>query len=173
MGTDEYFVTNVSNSTTSTSTTTSQAPEVSLTPFFSGIALDVTPHIGEDDEVVLHVHPTITDVEERVKDIGVGGGVLSLPLAFSTIRETDSVIKAKSGQVVIIGGLMQEKKTKNTAGVPILSKIPGIGKLFTQERDLTVKTELVIMLKPVVLSEEDYRTEEEVIKRRFPQMYQD
>ena len=171
VGTDEYFVTDISNDVTSSSTTTSQSPEISLTPFFSGIALDVTPHIGEDDEVVLHVHPTITEVEERVKDIGIGEIVVSLPLAFSTIRETDSVIKARSGQVVVIGGLMQEKTNTNTAGVPYLSNVPYLGNIFKQKRDLTVKSELVIMLKPVVVSSDTWQDEEAKIKKRFPQFY--
>ena len=171
VGTDEYFVTDISNDVTSSSTTTSQSPEISLTPFFSGIALDVTPHIGEDDEVVLHVHPTITEVEERVKDIGIGEIIVSLPLAFSTIRETDSVIKAQSGQVVVIGGLMQEKTNKNTAGVPYLSNLPYLGNIFKQRRDLTVKSELVIMLKPVVVSSDTWQDEEDRIKKRFPQFY--
>ncbi len=171
VGTDEYFVTDISNNVTSSSTATSQSPEISLTPFFSGIALDVTPHIGEDNTVILHVHPTITEVEERVKDIGIGEGLVSLPLAFSTIRETDSVIKAQSGQVVVIGGLMQEKTNKNTAGVPYLSNVPYLGNLFKQKRDLTVKSELVIMLKPVVVSSETWQDEEEKIKKRFPQFY--
>lgn len=171
VGTDEYFVTDISNDITSSSTTTSQSPEISLTPFFSGIALDVTPHIGDDDEVVLHVHPTITEVEERVKDIGIGVGVVSIPLAFSTIRETDSVVKAKNGQVVVIGGLMQEKTESNTAGVPYLSDVPYLGNLFTQKRDLTVKSELVIMLKPVVVAPGYWQDEEEIIKQRFPQFY--
>lgn len=171
VGTDEFFVTDISNNVTSSSTTTSQSPEISLTPFFSGIALDVTPHIGEDEEVVLHVHPTITEVEERVKDIGIAGGVVSLPLAFSTIRETDSVIKAKNGQVVVIGGLMQERKNTNTAGIPFVSRVPILGNLFKQERDVTVKSELVIMLKPIVVSSDVWLDEEEVIKKRFPQFY--
>ena len=171
VGTDEYFVTDISNDVTSSSTATSQSPEISLTPFFSGIALDVTPHIGDNDEVVLHVHPTITEVEERVKDIGIGELVVSLPLAFSTIRETDSVIKAKSGQVVVIGGLMQEKTNANTAGVPYLSNIPYLGNMFKQKRDLTVKSELVIMLKPVVVSSDTWQNEEDRIKKRFPQFY--
>lgn len=173
VGTDEYFVTDISNETTSSSTTTSQSPEVSLTPFFSGIALDVTPHIGEDDEVVLHVHPTITEVEERVKDIGIGEAIISLPLAFSTIRETDSIIKAKDGQVVVIGGLMQEKVTSNSAGVPYISNVPYLGEIFKQRRDLTVKTELVILLKPKVISSEEWVDEEALIKQRFPQFYTD
>ena len=171
VGTDEYFVTDLSNNTTSNTTTTQTSPDITLTPFFSGIALDVTPHIGDDDEVVLHVHPTITEVEERIKNISIGSTSVSIPLAFSTIRETDSIIKAKSGQVVVIGGLMQERKTGNTAGIPFLSNIPYLGRLFKQERDLTVKTELVIMIKPTITSNDDWEDEEKIIKQRFPQFF--
>ena len=169
VGTDEYFVTDISNSTTSTATSTSDTPQVTLTPFFSGIALDVTPHISDDNTIILHVHPTITDVQEKIKNIGIGDTKISIPLAFSTIRETDSVIKAKSGQVVIIGGLMQEVVTTTTEGVPWLSSIPWIGSLFRQEVDKTVKSELVIMLRPQVTDDAFWDKEEDYIRRYLPE----
>lgn len=151
VGTDEFFVTRVSSSTTTTTTTTSTIPEVTLTPFFSGIALDVTPQIGEDSNVILHVHPTVTEVTEKKKEIDLGEDELTLPLAFSSVRETDSVIKASDGQVVVIGGLMQNKEKNLESGVPFFSDIPVIGKLFQQNRDTRVKSELVILLRPRVM----------------------
>lgn len=151
VGTDEFFVTRVSSSTTTTTTATSTIPEVTLTPFFSGIALDVTPQIGEDSNVILHVHPTVTEVTEKKKEIDLGEDELTLPLAFSSVRETDSVIKASDGQVVVIGGLMQNKEKNLESGVPFFSDIPVIGKLFEQNRDTRVKSELVILLRPRVL----------------------
>lgn len=172
VGTDEFFVTEISSSTTSTSTTTTDSPEVTLTPFFSGIALDVTPHIGENSDVILHVHPTVTEVSERVKDIGIGSDNLSLPLAFSSIRETDSVIRAEDGQVVIIGGLMQTTKEKKEAGVPWLKDIPGLGKLFMQERDINKKSELVILLKPQVVNADQWKDDYELLQERFPNLLQ-
>lgn len=172
VGTDEFFVTEISSSTTSTSTTTTDSPEVTLTPFFSGIALDVTPHIGENSEVILHVHPTVTEVTERVKDIGIGSDNLSLPLAFSSIRETDSVIRALDGQVVIIGGLMQTSNEKKEAGVPYLKNIPGIGKLFQQERDINKKSELVILLKPQVVNADQWKDDYDILLERFPNLAQ-
>ncbi len=167
VGSDEYFVTEISNNTTATSTTTSDSPEVTLTPFFSGIALDVTPHVSEDNEVILHVHPTITEVSEKIKNIGVGDNVLSLPLAFSTIRETDSIIKAKNEEIVVIGGLMQKKVKNLEAGIPYLKDLPGIGKFFTQQRDVTNKSELVILLKPKVVESSDWESEYEVIEEKY------
>lgn len=168
VGTDEFFVTEISSSTTSTSTTTTDSPEVTLTPFFSGIALDVTPHIGDNSEVILHVHPTVTEVTERIKNVGIGDDNLVLPLAFSSIRETDSVIRAGDGQVVIIGGLMQTSREKKEAGIPYLSRIPGVGKLFMQERDINKKSELVILLRPQVVNADQWKDDYEILLERYP-----
>lgn len=154
VGTDEFFVTRVSSNTTSTTTATSTMPEVTLTPFFSGIALDVTPQIGEDAHVILHVHPTVTEVTEKKKQIDLGDDELNLPLAFSSVRETDSVIRATDGQVVVIGGLMQNKEKTLASSVAFFSDIPIIGLLFNQNRDSRVKSELVILLRPRVLQPE-------------------
>lgn len=151
VGTDEFFVTEVTNSTTTSSTGTTDAPEIELTPFFSGIALDVTPQVGEKDEVILHVHPTVTEVEERVKVIELGDDDYTLPLAFSRVRETDSIVKARSGQIVVIGGLIQHRKDVTTASVPILGDIPVLGWLFRQEREQIRESELVILLQPRVV----------------------
>lgn len=150
VGSDEFFVTEVTNNTTTSTTGTTEAPEIELTPFFSGIALDVTPQVGETDEVILHVHPTVTEVEERIKTIELGSSDYNLPLAFSRVRETDSIVKARSGQIVVIGGLMQNRQEVITAGLPLLKDIPLLGWLFRQERKQVLQSELVILLQPRV-----------------------
>lgn len=172
VGTDEFFVTEVSNNTTATTTTTATTPEVSLTPFFSGIALDVTPQIGENDEVILHVHPSVTEVVEKQKVIELGDDTFTLPLAFSSIRETDSIIKAKSGQVVVIGGLLQNKKTRTDANVPWLSKIPILGYLFSQTERSQTKSELVILLQPKVIEPDGWNEQIKRLKTTFPSWQQ-
>lgn len=172
VGTDEFFVTDVSTNTTSTTTTTNTTPEVSLTPFFSGIALDVTPQIGENNDVILHVHPSVTEVVERQKIIELGDDTFTLPLAFSSIRETDSIIKAKSGQVVVIGGLLQNKKSTTDAGVPWLSRIPILGYLFSQTKRSHAKSELVILLQPKVMDQDGWNNELQRIKQTFPSWQQ-
>ncbi|MHB1240406.1 MAG: pilus (MSHA type) biogenesis protein MshL [Gammaproteobacteria bacterium] len=154
VGTDEFFVTNVS-STTVTGTTTTTTPNITLTPFFSGIALDVTPQIDSHGNVTLHIHPTVSNVQDQTKTITVGGQQQTLPLALSTVRESDSVIYAHSGQVVVIGGLMQTTHNQNVAGTPLLSDIPGIGYLFRNNKTSSVKSELVILLRPVVVTGND------------------
>lgn len=149
-GTDEFFVTDVSSNTvTGTSSTTSR--DVELTPFFSGIALDVTPQISADGEVTLHIHPTVSDVIDQQKVLTVSGETDTLPLAFSEIRESDSIVKARSGQIIVIGGLMRTSMVDESFGTPGLSRIPGIGNLFKSRRAVERKTELVILLKPIVI----------------------
>jgi MSHA biogenesis protein MshL len=167
VGNDEYFVTELKSSTTTSGSTTTSFPEVIFTPFFSGIALDVTPQIGEGKDVILHVHPTITEVSERQKNVQLSSGTLSVPLAFSTVRETDSIIRAKSGQVVVIGGLMQNQKRVTSSGIPYLRDLPIIGVLFGQNRKTTIQSELVILIQPTVVDSRFHYEEVERINDRF------
>lgn len=167
VGTDEYFVTELTSSTTTTSGTTTSNPEVIFTPFFSGIALDVTPQIGENKDVILHVHPTITEVSEKTKSVELSTGTLTVPLAYSTVRETDSIVKAKSGQVVVIGGLMQNEKTVTESGIPFLRDLPYIGALFGQKRESIVQSELVILIQPKVVDSNFHHEEMDRINERF------
>lgn len=166
LGQDEFFVTDVSTVTvTGTATTTS--PNVTLTPFFSGVALDVLPQISPEGDVVLHIHPSISRVEDDIKTIQVGEDSLTLPLALSTIRETDTIVRAKSGQVVVIGGLMQDTLRYANAFVPLLGRIPYLGALFSQRKSEWRKSELVILLRPQVVEDGTWRKETERTRRRF------
>ena len=151
VGSDEFFVTDISSDTV-TGTTSSTSSDITLTPFFSGIALDVTPQIDSRSNVTLHIHPTVSEVVDQVKNITVDGEEQSLPLAFSTVRESDSVVRARSGQIVVIGGLMKDSYKKETASVPILGDIPVLGHVFRHTRMVSKKSELVILLRPLVVS---------------------
>ncbi len=154
VGHDEFFITNVQSNTNIATGTSSTNSNVELTPFFSGVALDVTPQISADNEIILHVHPSVSKVTEKVKDIGLSNTTsLSVPLAISTIRESDSIIRAKNGQVVVIGGLMQDSLKDEDASVPFLSDLPLIGSLFKHVRKVKKKSELVILLKPIVVQD--------------------
>ena len=154
-GSDEFFVTGVQSQTV-TGTATSTSRDVQLTPFFSGVALDVTPQIGEDGTVILHVHPTISEVTDQTKTLTVDGTADTIPLALSQIRESDSIVKARSGQLIVIGGLMRQSVTKQDYKTPILGDVPGLGRLFRSERDQTATTELVILLRPLIVQDEDW-----------------
>lgn len=155
VGNEEFFVTDVSTTTVTGAGATTSTPDITLTPFFSGIALDVTPQISRNNEVILHIRPAVTEVVDRRKEIIVAGSDQSLPLAFSTVRETDSIVRAKSGQIVVIGGLMQESVNDQVAKTPVLGDIPGIGRLFRHNRRVSSKTELVILLRPVVVDRDE------------------
>jgi MSHA biogenesis protein MshL len=155
VGSDEFFVTDVSSNTSTNASSTTISPDITLTPFFSGIALDVTPQISADGEVILHIHPTVSEVTDQTKDITVGSQVLELPLAFSTVREADSIVKARNGQVVVIGGLMQNISSNDDAGVPGVSDVPVVGNLFKQKRKINSRSELVILLRPIVVDAND------------------
>jgi MSHA biogenesis protein MshL len=153
-GSDEYFVTGVSSNTV-VGTASATNRDVDLAPFFSGIALDVTPQIGADGEVMMHIHPTVSDVSEKIKQLTVAGVTDALPLAFSQTRESDSVVKARSGQLIVIGGLMRTTRNMQDYRIPLLGDIPGLGNLFKSQRNREVHTELVILLRPVVVSGEE------------------
>ena len=156
VGQDEFFVTDVS-STTVTGTATTTTPEIELTPFFSGIALDVTPQISQNGEIILHVHPSISVVRDQTKTVTISGSAQTLPLALSTIRESDSVVRVRSGQVIVIGGLMQDTSNEQWAGSPGLDRIPFLGGLFRHRKDVTRKNELVILLRAIAVGPDSWR----------------
>ena len=153
-GNDEFFVTDISSDTvTGTASTTTQ--DVELTPFFSGVALDVTPQISGEDEITLHIHPTVSEVTDQEKNISTGDEVLTIPLAFSEVRESDSIIKAKSGQVIVIGGLMRSTMIEQVFKTPWLGDVPMFGNAFRSTRELEQRIELVILLRPVVVNDDN------------------
>ena len=154
VGADEFFVTNVSTTTTG-GTTSVTTPSVTLQPFFSGIALDVTPQIDDDNNIVLHVHPSISVVTEKQKviDLGEQMGTLTLPLANSSISETDSVVRVQDGNIVAIGGLMKQEQSADANGLPGTSS-SGWGMLFGARDSYLKKRELVILIKPTIIRNE-------------------
>ena len=171
VGEDEYFVTNVS-STTTTGTATTTTPEIDLTPFFSGIALDVTPQINSEGEVILHVHPSVTVTDEQQKTITLNQEDFVLPLAQSSVRESDTIIRAQSGEIVVIGGLIETRKVDSKSKTPLLGDIPVVGELFTSRSEIAQKKELVIMLKPTVVGKGTWKNQlkeaKSLLQRWFP-----
>lgn len=168
VGTDEFFVTDIESDTDVSAATSTRSVDVDLTPFFSGIALDVTPQIGRGGDVTLHVHPTVSEVRDQVKSITVAGQTQSLPLAFSQVRESDSVVRAHDGQVIVIGGLMEDQSVKRRAQAGGLGDLPLIGGLFRQRADSSRRTELVILLRPIIAdSPDDWSGQMDGMSRRL------
>jgi MSHA biogenesis protein MshL len=156
VGSDEYFVTGISSNTTSNAASITSTPNIELSPFFSGISLDVTPQISELGEVILHIHPVISEVTDQLKVFTVGSEDFSLPLALRGIRESDSIVKAANGQVVVLGGLMQERASNIDGKRPLLGDVPLVNALFRTKHKSRVKTELVILLRPIVVDDQTW-----------------
>ncbi len=153
VGTDEFFVTDLNSDTNTNDNNTTQTVDVQLTPFFSGVSLDVIPQINDNDEVILHIHPTISEVTEQNKSIAITTeNSLTVPLARSTIRESDTIVRARTGQVVVIGGLMKDARSEDVAKTPFFGDLPGIGAAFQHQRKRIRKSELVILLRPHVVT---------------------
>jgi len=152
VGTDDFFVTNVTTTTNSTATGNVVSPTITVQPFFSGVALDVTPQIDAEANIILHVHPSVSNVAERTKQLNLGTlGSFTLPLASSTVSETDTIVRVRDGNIVAIGGLMKVSRSADRKQVPGVGSIPGVGELFGSRTNETDKHELVILLKPTVV----------------------
>ena len=160
VGTDDYFVTGISTNTTTSAAGNVVTPNINLQPFFSGIALDVTPQIDDEGNIILHVHPQVSVVEEKTKTVNLGDlGSFTLPLASSTINETDSIVRVQDGSIVAIGGLMSQEQNTSRYGLPGISGVPALGLLFGQKSVSNRKRELVILMRSTVIKgEESWRT---------------
>ncbi len=110
-----------------------------------GIILDVTPQIAEDGSIIMNIHPSITD---KIGEKTSPDGRSTFPLL--SVRETDTTVRVRNGQTIIIAGLMQEKTEETYTGVPGLRSIPLLGGLFRYKSEAKENTELVIMITPTV-----------------------
>jgi MSHA type pilus biogenesis protein MshL len=140
---DVFFVPEVTPATTTTaSSTTFQPATVTV-----GIILDVLPQINVNGQVMMSIN---TSISERTGTAVSPDGINRVPIL--NVREANNVVLSQNGQTIIIGGLMQDRKTTGTNGVPLLEDLPIFGRLFQRELETTEKTELVILLTPEVLA---------------------
>jgi MSHA biogenesis protein MshL len=152
IGTDEFYVTGVTTTTSLSSSSNTVTPSVTLQPFFSGVVLDVTPQIDEKGNILLHVHPSVSQVSTVNKDVSLGSaGNLTLPLAASATSELDSIVRGTNGQVVAIGGLMRQASTNDSSSVPGATNVPVLSTLFGQKKRVNQKRELVVLIKPTIV----------------------
>jgi MSHA biogenesis protein MshL len=154
VGNDAFFVTNVKTNVTTTTGGAIVTPDIQLQPYFSGISLDVTPQIDRSDNIILHVHPFVSDVTQVNRTVtlsAANGGTYTIPTASSNINETDSIVRTRDGSVIAIGGLMSESIDNTRSKVPGLGDIKFLGNLFRQKDEISRKTELVILLKSTIV----------------------
>ena len=152
IGTDEFYVTGVSTTTNANATGNTTTPNVTLQAFFSGVVLDVTPQIDDRGNILLHVHPSVSQVStvNKLVDLGTAGN-LNLPLAASATSELDSIVRGSNGQVVAIGGLMRQSSTVDNSQVPVAGNVPVLGNLFGAKKRVNQKRELVVLIKPTIV----------------------
>jgi MSHA biogenesis protein MshL len=152
IGTDEFFVTGVTTTTNTNSNSNTVSPTVTLQSFFSGVVLDVTPQIDDRGNILLHVHPSVSNVQTVNKGINLGSaGTFNLPLAASSTSEMDSMVRGQDGKVVAIGGLMRQSSSSDNSGVPGAANLPVVGSLFRNKGHVSQKRELVVLIKPTIV----------------------
>jgi len=155
VGRDEIFVSNIDPGTAVATAggAAQQTPTPRLSPFFSGIVLDVTPQIDESNNIILHIHPAISDVTEKTRAIpfGTSGTPVQFPLASRAVNETDTIVRVSDGNIVAIGGLMSVDVRDQRSGVPGVSDEGVAGALLRNTQRSSRKKELVILLKPTII----------------------
>lgn len=126
-------------------TQTSNTPQIDEV----GIFLDVTPQIDEEGLITMYIHPSISEITEVSESPDQQS---SMPVI--AVREVDTIVNARTGQTVVIAGLIKDKISETKRSVPVLGDIPLFGNLFSQVHQEKTKTELVILLTPYVLNEQ-------------------
>ncbi len=148
-----FFTIKAETTTNQTSAITTFSTTANSVPV--GFVMSVTPQVSEGDAVLLNVRPTISRILSFVNDPNpslASAGVVSRIPEIQT-REMESVMQVGSGQIAVLGGLMQDSLQKNRDGLPVLSRIPGAGDAFSYRDDQVAQTELVIFLRPIVTRE--------------------
>ncbi|MDP1765887.1 MAG: pilus (MSHA type) biogenesis protein MshL [Methylotenera sp.] len=124
-----------------------------------GVVMTVTPQINSTGNVNINVRPTVSRVVSFKKDPSPNLTVESL-IPEIQVREMESMLQIASGNTAVLGGLMQDEMLNNTDKVPGVSKVPVVGKVFTGKNDASRKTELVIFLRPTVISNASLESDE-------------
>ena len=149
--------------TTTTYTTTPQTVPVGLT-------MTVTPQIGENGQIILNIRPTITSIGREVPDPNPDlrkNGIENLVPVIRT-REIESVMRIGSGQIAVLGGLMEDASEERNRQVPGLADIPALGEVFTNRHQLRRKTELVVFLRPLLIRQASLRGDYADWRERLP-----
>lgn len=152
-----YFTISVTPGTAATATTPAVAPTYTTTinsvPI--GFLMTVTPQISDNGEVILNLRPTISRITGYAMDPSpaLAEHRLSNPIPIVQTREMESIMRVQSGDVAILGGLMQDTRDQKTDEVPLVNRIPVVGELFKFKNNASRKSELVVFLRPTVLTD--------------------
>lgn len=133
---------------TSTSTGASNDATVSVEYKDVGVKLDVVPRVNDQDRetITMEIKPTISSITDWISSGNNRAPQIST-------REAETILRVKSGQTILLGGLLRDEIIKTTTGVPLLSKLPFLGELFKKRSKNKDKTEILIALTPTIIHE--------------------
>lgn len=138
----------------------SESGQIMLKTTPVGITLSVTPMVGDDTQVSMLVRPTITRLKGYIEDPSLRGN--RIPELY--VRELETIMRVGNGQVAVLGGLMEDGQSEARNGLPWISKIPFLSDLTSHKANQSRKTELVVLLRPVVIrGAEDFRAAREAM----------
>jgi general secretion pathway protein D len=163
-----YF--NVSANTVSSNTATTTSYTTTANSISVGFFMTVTPQIDASDEVTLNVRPTVTRILGYINDPNpslASANVVNRVPEIQT-REMESIIRVPSGQIAVMGGLMQDEISDKTDAVPLVSGIPIVGEFFKHRNDGSNKTELVVFLRPVVIKDASLNGDFSAFRTQLP-----
>ncbi len=154
---DEFVYFNVKAETVSTAnvdsrttfTTTPQSVAV-------GMVMSITPQVGSSGEITLNVRPTISSISDLKEDPNPDLAAANIKNLVPQIRtrEIESVLRLRSGQIAVLGGLMEDRIDYKTGRIPLIGAIPFLGEAFTKRDNAIQKTELVIFLRPIMITDD-------------------
>ena len=120
-----------------------------------GFAMNVLPHISEDGQIILNLKPSVTRILDyrsvpTPKDFSIATTSTNR-VPITRIRELESVIALRDGEVAVLGGLLEDRRMDNNSSVPGISRLPGVGALFEKKNEKTYKTEFVVFIRARII----------------------
>lgn len=156
VGTNIKYLSKVTSTTSTGAGTNTITYTTETGDILNGLGMGVMANISSDDEVVLHLTPVTSQlVKDPIDYVTIGSAQsgfaeVGLPRVF--LRELTTMARVKDGQILVVGGLIDESKTKNETKVPILGDIPYLGKVFKNTQNTIYKRELVILIRPKIVN---------------------
>ncbi|TVO57485.1 pilus (MSHA type) biogenesis protein MshL [Denitromonas halophila] len=153
---DEFVYFNVKAETVSTANVDSRTTFTTTPQSVSvGLVMSITPQVSDTGEITLNVRPTISSISDLKEDPNPNLAAANIKNLVPQIRtrEIESVLRLRSGQVAVLGGLMEDRIDYKTGRVPLVGSVPLFGEVFTSRDNATQKTELVIFLRPIMVGD--------------------
>jgi MSHA biogenesis protein MshL len=116
-----------------------------------GLVFDVLPQISDKNIVMMAIRPSVTSIASRTTIVG-SNGVIQATLPITEHRESDTMARVRSGETIMIGGLIQKQTSTTRSGIPVLMNLPLLGRLFSSTKIEERNSELVIFLTPEIVS---------------------